>query len=312
MPAIFRNHFAVILTCLTSMAYADELLTVEDLLTVQNRWRVGLGVNYSNSNQKNLSIGEPLLIQIGPVQYIALPKKIDETRINSDMLVITPSLRYGLSGKTELYGRGSWIVDSTRTQSLSGQENQSNSRFESFWLGVNHKFISEGKSPALLGFIEMAVFENTNMVGSYKENMASAHSWLLGATIYRVIDPIVLSLTGAYRVNLTRDADGVNYKPSNYLVLSPSASFAVNNEITLSGGFQWLNSQPPSISGVEQGLRNTSTSMNLGLAWLWGERTTLNFSGNADISGNNGAGLGLTWTYKLGDLPLRKPPSTAE
>ncbi|MEQ1487668.1 MAG: hypothetical protein ABL920_04195 [Methylotenera sp.] len=295
-----------------SIAKADVPLTIEDLLTSQNRWRVGLSTNYSNTSQQRVSTGSPILLQISPVQYVALPTRIGESRTNNDTLAITPSLRYGVSSKTELYGRSTFIADNTRIQDINGQRSESNNRFESLWLGVNHKFISEGKTPALLGFVEMAVLENTRLSANSNGSTFSAKSWLVGATTYRVIDPMVLSLTAAYRLNLMRDIDGTNYKPGNYLVLSPSASFAVNNEITLSGGFQWVNAQPSTLNSITQGLRNTSTGMNLGLAWLWDERSTLNFSGNANLSGNSGAGLGLSWTYKLGDLPLRKPLSKVE
>ncbi|MDO9394834.1 MAG: transporter [Methylotenera sp.] len=306
---IFPVLSRLFITCclLPASALADIPLTIDDLLTAQNRWRAELGLSYSNANQQKVSTGQPIFVQVGPVQYIALPTRIGESRVNSDTLVLTPGLRYGLSGKTELYGRSSWIADSTRIQDINGQQSQSDNRFESLWLGVNHKFISEGKSPALLVFLEMAAIENFKLSASSDTHMVSAHSWLVGATTYRVIDPMVLSLTAAYRANLARDIDDTDYKPGNYLLLNPSASFAVNNEITLSGGFQWTNMQPTIINGVEQGTRSTNTNMNLGLAWLWDERSTLNFSGRANISGNNSAGLGLTWTYKLGYLPLRKP-----
>jgi hypothetical protein len=289
-------------------AKADVELTIEDLLTAQNRWRIGLGVNYSNVEQQRISTGQPLLIQISPTQFIALPTKIGESHINSDTLVLTPSIRYGLSGRTELYGRASWVSDSTRIQGINGQSSESDNRFDSLWLGVNHKFISEGKYPALLGFMEVAAAENSQLPNSNDSSTVAAHSWLIGATTYRVLDPMVLSLTAAYRVNLTRNIAGQDYKPGNYLLLSPSASFAVNNDITLSGGLQWLSVQPTEINSHEQGWRQTKTSMNVGLAWRWDERSVVNFSGNANISGQSGAGLGMTWTYKLGDLPPTKLP----
>ncbi|MEQ1603204.1 MAG: hypothetical protein ABL885_15725, partial [Methylophilaceae bacterium] len=56
------------------------------------------------------------------------------------------------------------------------------------------------------------------------------------------------------------------------------------------------------------GLLRTSTDLNLGLAFQWDERSTLNFSSTANLSGRGGAGFGLTWTRKLGELPPRKYP----
>lgn len=286
-----------------SSAVADLPPTIEDLLTAQNRWRADLGINYANSTHKNISVGEPLLLQITPTQFIALPASISESRVNSDVLALSPGLRYGLSGKTELYGRGTWLNESTRIQNNAGTQTESDNRFQSVWLGINHKFIAEGKTPALLGFAEFAALENNKLANS--ENLSSAKSWVVGATTYRVIDPIVLSLTAAYGLNLNRDIDGTDYKPGNYFVVNPSVAFAVNNEITLSGGLQWINTNPTEINHQTQGIRQTNTSFNAGLSWLWDERSTLNLIVRANISGNSNAGIGLNWSYKLGDLQMR-------
>lgn len=116
---------------------------------------------------------------------------------------------------------------------------------------------------------------------------------------------MVLSLTAAYGLNLRRDIDGTNYKPGSHFVINPSAAFAVNNEITLSGGLQWINVATTEINNQPQGFRQTNTSMNAGISWLWDERSTLNINARANISGNSNAGIGLNWSYKLGNLPAR-------
>ena len=59
-----------ILTLLISVvvppALADLPLTLEDLLTAQQRWRVELGVAYANSDTTGVESGNPVLIQTGP------------------------------------------------------------------------------------------------------------------------------------------------------------------------------------------------------------------------------------------------------
>jgi hypothetical protein len=45
----------------------------------------------------------------------------------------------------------------------------------------------------------------------------------------------------------------------------------------------------------------------LGLGFQWDQRTTLNFTARANVSGNgngNGAEVGLTALFKLGDAPM--------
>lgn len=275
MRAIFHALLCA-LGFFPALALADLPLTVEGLLTDQNRWRAELGINYANAEQRGLSTGQPIMVQVGPAQFVAVPTQFGASRINSDTLVISPGLRYGMSEKTELYGRMSWLSDSARIQNVNGVVSQSSNRFDSLWLGINRQLIEEGKSPALLGFIEAAAVEKTRLPGLNIGRNFSGRSWLIGGTTYRAIDPIVLSFTAAYRINIARTIDAQRYAPGNYLLLNPAMSFAVNSDITLSAGVQWRNMQADVLNAQAQGLSRTSTDFNLGLAWLWDERSTLN------------------------------------
>jgi hypothetical protein len=69
-------------------------------------------------------------------------------------------------------------------------------------------------------------------------------SALLGATTYSAIDPIVVSLTVAYRSNFNRTDGLSSYKPGNMLLVNPAIAFAVNDRFTLNGGLQWSNTYP--------------------------------------------------------------------
>lgn len=290
-------------------AFADLPLTVEGMLSAPNRWRAELGINYANTEQQGVSTGQPISVQVSAAQFVTIPTQIGTARINSDTVVLSPGLRYGLSEDTELYGRASWLSDSARVQGVSGTDSQTNSRFDSLWLGVNHKLIEEGKSPALLGFFEIAALEKSLLPGSADSQNFSGRSGLIGATAYRVIDPIVLSFTAAYRINAPRDIKDQSYIPGNFLVLSPSLSFAVNTDITLSAGLLWRNTRADVLNGQDQSMFRTSTDLNLGLAWLWNERSVLSINSKSNQSGSGGTDIGMTWTYKLGELPKHKRPS---
>lgn len=289
-------------------AFADLPLTVEGMLSAPNRWRAELGINYANTEQRGVSTGRPIAVQVSTVQFVTIPTQVGTEHINSDTIVLSPGLRYGLSEDIELYARASWLSDSTRVQGVSGTDSQTNNRFDSLWLGVNHKLIEEGKSPALLGLFEIAVLEKSLLPGSTDSQNFSGHSGLIGVTTYRVIDPIVLSFTAAYRINAPRDIKDQSYIPGNFLVLSPSLSFAVNTDITLSAGLLWRNTRPDALNGLDQGILRTSTDLNLGFAWLWDERSVLGINSKSNQSGGGGSDIGMTWTYKLGELPKRKRP----
>ena len=305
-PALF-----IALSILPTAALAELPLTIEELLTAQNRWRGELGINYANAEAQGVSAGQAVAMQVSPTQFVAIPTQVGTSRFNTDTLIVSPGLRYGITANTEAYGRATWFNSSTRTQDLNGMGSQSTSRFDSLWLGINHKLVEEGKSPAVLGFLEIAAAEKSQLPTASDTRMVSGKSALIGATTYRVFDPIVLALTAAYHLNAPRTIGGQSYRPGNYLMLNPTMSFAVNNDISLSAGIQWRNVRSDRIDGADLGLLRTSTDLSLGLALQWDERSTLNFSSTANLSGRGGAGFGLTWSSKLGELPPRKLPSKA-
>ena len=279
-------------------AYAQKALTIEELLTAQQRWRLELGILYSNIEKTGVSVGQPILVQTGPTQFITLPSAIGEAHRNSDIVVFTPALRYGLRADTELYGRGSAVLEDTRFQSSLGESRtHSTQRFVDAWVGVNHRFVQEGKFPALLGFAEGALAENVATAGS---EFVFGKSWAFGVTSYRTIDPIVLSATVAYRLNVARTAEGQRLRPGNSLLIAPLASFAANEQITLSTGVQWLLKEADEVKGVTPGTRATTTDLTLGLGYAFSKRVTLFFNARANISGGGGANVGMTVLYKPG------------
>lgn len=290
-------------------AHADLPLTAEGFLTSQNRWRTELGINYLNRELQGVSTGQGISVQVAPAQFVTIPTQIGASLINSDAVVLSPALRYGLSENTELYGRASWFNNRTRIQDVNGFAGQSSSRFDSLWLGINHKLFEEGRLPALLGFVEIAAAEKSQLPGLNDVRTVVGKSSLVGTTTYRIFDPVVLALTAAYRLNAPRTINGQSYTPGNYLLLNPSMSFAVNNDISLSAGIQWRNQRANALNGKDQTLLRTSTDLDLGLAMQWDERSSINFRSTANLSGNSGASLGLTWTSKLGKLPPPTHPS---
>lgn len=218
---------------------------------------------------------------------------------------MSAGLRYGVNADTEIYGRLSALAEDTRITGAAGTQTQKEQRFGDAWAGVNHRFVKEGKQPALLGFFEAALAENVSAAGS---DLVSGKSYLFGLTTYRATDPVVLAATVAYRLNRPRNVDGRNQKPGDFFLINPSVAFAVNDEVTLTTGLQWRRQQADEIDGIRQGIATTRTDLNLGLGYAWDKRLTLNFTTRANISGPSNAEVGFVALYKLGDLPKREQP----
>jgi len=261
MNPIFSLFATSLLIAMPIVAHADLPLTVEDLITDKGKIKLDISLTYANGDRQGLATGDPITIQTGPTSFVTLPTAIGEIQGNSDTLVGTLGLRYGVTGKAELYIRGSYLYNSTRTNDLNGTRSNSDSRFTDAWVGLNYQFKQDDDTPALLGFFEAALREK------HRQSSASFKSWMIGVTTYKAIDPIVFSLAGGYRVNQSRNDGDADYKPGNLLLLNPSVAFAVNDRVTLTTGLQWTNRWADSYEGQSQGFRRTSTNLLLGAGY---------------------------------------------
>lgn len=239
MKRIFLSALPAILPLST---YADLPLTIEDIMTDKGKWKLETSLTYLNSENSRAALAAPVYIQTGATSFIPIPTEIQENGSNTDMLAGTLGLRYGLTGNTDIYGSGSYLWHEERK--LDGNGKTRNKRMSDVSLGISHTFLKDDKNPALISFLESTVYEKS------RNKASSGKSWLIGATTYKAIDPIVLSLTAAYRINGSKTlSDGIRYKSGNYLLLNPNISFAANDRISLTGGIQWLGKQPDRIDG---------------------------------------------------------------
>jgi len=268
-------------------------LTVEDLITDQGRVKLDLSLTYANAEQHGVSVGQPIVVQTGPASFITIPTSVGERSGNTDTLVSTAGLRYGLTDNTELYARASYLHTRQRSSDATGNSRSSGSRFADAWVGLNHQFKEDDDTPALLGFVEVALREK------HLTNSASFQSALLGFTAYKAIDPVVFSLTAAYRINRSRKDDGMNYRPGNLLMFNPSVGFAVNERVTLTTGLQWTSRQADSYDGEKQGQRHTSTDLLLGVSYGFSANSTMNINLKSNVSGRSGADLRVSWLYQF-------------
>ena len=196
--SLVRHLCIAVFTLCPAFARADLPLAVEDLITDKGKFKLELSLAYANIDTQGISTGELIVVQTGPASFIALPTAINESQGNSDAVVGTLGLRYGLSSKAEIYSRASYLHNSSRTSDVAGTSSSSDSRFTDAWAGLNYQFKNDDDIPALLGFAEVALREK------HRESRSSFKSAMLGLTTYRAIDPVVLSLTAAYRMNRRR------------------------------------------------------------------------------------------------------------
>lgn len=282
-----KNILLAFISFVPFAAFADLPLNIEDIMTDKGKLKLDAAVTYINSESSRSELAAPIYIQTGAASFIPVPTEIQENGSNSDMLVGTLGLRYGLTADTEIYGSGSYLWREDR--SFDGESSKTRDKHLSdVSVGISHTFLKDDKNPALIGFAEGTVYEKS------RGKASSGKSWLVGATTYKAIDPVVLSLTAAYRINGSKTlSDDIRYKAGNYWLINPGISFAANDRISLTGGIQWLGRQPDRLDGKKESSRNTATYANFGAGFGFSKATSLNASARFNISGQSSSELKL-------------------
>jgi len=285
----------LLIALVTPVAHADLPLTIENLLTAERRWRADINLVYANSDRRNV---DSLLatLQLGPGQFISLPVSVNQARQNTDILALSIGVRYGLNLKTELYSRVSGISQNTRSFSVNGTSSDNTKKFGDAWFGVNHRFSEDNATPALLGFAEVALAENVAAEGS---ELKYGKAGLLGITIYRAIDPLVLTLTTGYRYSAEISVEDQRINSGDILFLNPGIAFAVNHKVTLTQGLQWRRQQRGEFNGQSQGIFTTQSKLAFGIGYAWSKQSTVQIDSRADITGNSGTEISMTILYKF-------------
>jgi len=280
--------WAFFLLC-APVAHADLPLNIEDLMTQKGHFKLDLSLTYANAEQAGISLGQPIVVQTGPTSFVTIPVVSGERHGNTDSLVSTVGVRYGLTRKAEVYARGNYLNVNQRNSSANGESQVSMSRFADAWAGMNYQFKPDNATPALLGFAEIALREKHSVSDS------SFNSVAFGFTTYTAVDPVVFSLTGMYRINRSRKDGDEDYQPGNFLMFNPAVGFAVNERVTLTTGLQWANHHASRIDGEAHGQRQTQTDVLLGVSYGFSAQSIMNLNLKANVSGRDGVDVRASW-----------------
>ena len=282
------KHLSTLFLLPLSFQAAAELpLSLEELLTDKGKLRLESSISYTNVEREQTRLANPIYIQTGANSYIAVPTALQQGSRNSDIIIGTLGLRYGITAKTELYGNASYLWRNDRTYNGAANSHSSDN-LSNISLGISHTFKQDGKNPALIGFAETTAYEK-----SYGK-ASSAKSWQIGATTYKAIDPIVLSLTGTYHINSSKNIAAGKYKAGNYFTLNPSISFAANDRISITGGVQWIAQQPSRLNGTKLAAKNTATYAHFGVGYGISRETSISASARFNVSGQSNSTLRLS------------------
>ncbi len=268
-------------------------LAVENVITQKGATLFDISVAYANTDMASLTFGEPLLIPTGPTSFIRLPPPAGPLEQNSDTLVGSIGLRHGVARRTELFARASAVHTESRGSSFGQRFGSSSTRFADLWAGVSHQFADDATGPAIIGFAELAALERGRF------DTRAARSGLVGVTVYKAFDPIVLAASTAYRLSVAR-RDGLDdYDPGEVLTIRPTVGFAANERINLTTGFQWTRATSDIRNGQAVSFDRTSTDVVLGAGYGLPGNSSINLTLQLNASGRSGADLRLNWLQPL-------------
>lgn len=282
-----------LLLLFSSFAIADLPLSLDEIYTDKGKLKFESNVVYSNNERKENSYSEPIFIQTGVNSFVAIPTKFGQTRINTDIIIGSVGFRYGLTGKTDIYTNLSYLWQENRSFDGINETKQTEYYLYNTIFGISQTLLQDGENPALIGFIESSIYEKIFNKSFY------AKSWLIGFSMYKAIDPIVLALTTAYRFNGNYNTTYGKYEPGNYLLLNPSVLFATNDRITLNGGLQWINRQAERLNDKKISTHNTATYAKFGIGLGINDDITCSLSTRFKISGESSSEINFGIAYNF-------------
>lgn len=296
---LFKIILAVNVLLFASVAHADLPLTVDDLLADKNRFRLDTDVSYYNHHKSSSTTQGFNVVDLGNGRTAYLPS-IGESDTNTDSMIMGLGLRYGVSDRLEIGVKGSGIYRNTRHQNGTAFATTDNTHLQNISISTQYQTTkNHAKLPDSLVFGEVSLYDNTQSFDS-----KNGASFLVGFTIYTINDPIVLSLTGTYQYQANRRLQmGGHVDLGDSAMLNGSVAFAVNPDITLTGGVgvrhKWADKNE--LGKLEN--HSTQTTLNLGFAYALTARSNLTANVRTPISGDGGSTLSVGLTTKLGALP---------
>lgn len=241
------------------------------------------------------------VVDLGNGRTITLPNPSTEGVSNTDSLIGTLGLNYGVTDKWEIGVKANALYRQTR-QNISDRNHQnSNAYLQDISVSTQYQTTENHKKfPDSLVFSELSLYDKTDGL-----NSKSFSSALIGGTVYTINDPIVLSLTGSYQYNTKRNilTQNKTVDIGDVLSVNGSVGFAVNPDITLNTGISWQLRQADKVNGEKLGIRQTQTNLNLGLAYALSQRSNITANIRTNISGEGGSTFSVGLTIKLGKLP---------
>jgi hypothetical protein len=228
------------------------------------------------------------LRQTGPGGTAAgLPVTVVASR-SRDSAVVSSGLRYGVARGLEISAalRSLWL---SQPRGLAGNEEEHGYTLE---LGASYLLAAEADGPAAL----LSFSLDAHQQGGFGPG---DNNWRLSTTLWRSVEPVVLSLDVGYDYRAGRDLDGYRMDPGDRLFLAPRINFAVNHQVTLIGGLGLYYLQADRFAGEVIAGGRHSSDLLLGVGLAPDPRSTVFIQSRMALGQESSASVALDWRYRF-------------
>ena len=282
---VMRVYLRLLSACLLSFASLPALsqlpLNIENRLIQPSTMKLEVGSSYRHAERF-----EPSAVSVEGRALVNADAHYEE------MIDVSTRLRYGLSSSMEFHTglRVARFANRGRAFPDSGFESQV------LEAGLNYLAVRDGAMPTLLLQLGTDLVTNQRSRGS---GLVLAGSSRVSATAYRSIDPVVLSVAAGYEYRRAIEVASIHVDPGDLIWLAPQVNFAVNERVTLVGGFGVYFQSAERLERREVGGRRTMTSLRMGSGVEMSPRSTVFLMADFAAVGQRSARVAVDWVYEF-------------
>lgn len=285
----------VLLVGLIPLVLSAKAVKVDELLTEKNKIQSDVSISYLNTQRNSGDVGL-VEYQSANGDFVSIPTYLGSVESQSDRLVYSLSLRYGLNKDVEVFGFGNLYSSTERTLSTSGTASHSDSGFSSFGIGGVYQVRAEDDYPAVLigGTIDLIDNDETLKKNFYLK------SGSVFVSSYYTSDPVVFFLKASYGYNGSHTNGSHSLETGNVLSITPQIHFAVNPYTSLNWGVRYQYKGKDTYDGSA-----ISTNQSQ-LGWLFGASYEINAKSvisadmeKMDASTYSQSTMTLNYSYKF-------------
>lgn len=291
---IINSRLAFIVGIFPLLLYA-KAVKVDEFLTEKNKIQSDVSISYVNIQRNNGDVGL-IEYQSANGDFVVVPTYVGSIESQSDRLIYSLALRYGLNKDVEVFGFGNLYSSTERTLSASGTSSHSNSGFSSSGIGGVYQVRSEDDYPAVLvgGTIDLIDHDETLKKNFYLK------SGSVFVSSYYTSDPIVFFLKASYGYNGSHTNGSHSLETGNVFSITPQIHFAVNPYTSLNWGVHYQYKQKDTYDG------NAISTNQSQLGWLFGASYEINAKSvisadmdKTDTSTYSQSTMTLNYSYKF-------------